>query len=273
MSVADAFKGFLPPVAEKVDANFDLVSSMNLMLPSESQLPPPVPDQNYRVSHVVKLCPREEVLRHINKTPKPEKIDAKSRRIFDIGRAFHTLVQNEWFGKWGWLQGDWECTGCHQRQLETIRPKCCKNCFKSEFFYHEPEPSHPTLGITAHLDGILVNGGKKRVLELKTTHSMQFNLVSNVNRRPQDAHRKQIQMYMFLTGIKDGIILYFNKNESTVHHFDEVYDHKIVDQMLDNLAKARDGMRKKVVPSEKICESKSCARAKQCPVREICFSK
>jgi hypothetical protein len=76
---------------------------------------------------------------------------------------------------------------------------------------------------------------------------------------------------MYLTGIKDGVILYLDKNESLIHHFDETYDESIVMAMLGNLAIARDGMRNKKVPEERVCKTNSCVRAKACPVRKLCF--
>jgi hypothetical protein len=270
MSLASVFK---PIFKEEPDRHieFDLVQNMNKMLSITDQYDPPRPEQKYRVSHVIKLCPREEVLRYLYQIKRVDKVEATLRRTFDIGKAFHTLVQNDWFGKWGWLVGDWECTSCHKMFENSVNPKVCDKCFQTNFFYHELTPASEEHGITAHLDGVLFVGGKKKVLELKTTNAMQFGLVANTNRRPQDAHKRQVNMYMFLTGIKEAVILYFNKNESTVHQFEEKYDESLVQEMLSNLRQARDGMRTGVVPERKVCESKTCSRAKQCPVRDLCF--
>jgi len=273
MSLADAFRAAMRPEQAALPSGspFDLVQLMNKKLPIEELRGPPSPEQTYRVSHVIKLCPREEVLKYIHQVSRVDKVDAKLRRTFDMGKSFHTLVQNEWFGKWGWLLGKWECLNCHDMYLDQLIPRICKKCFQDKFFYHELEPESKEHGITAHVDGILLNDGVKRIVELKTANSMAFNLVANIKRRPQDAHVKQIQMYMYLTGIHEGVILYFDKNESLIHQFDEKFRPDLVDSMLSQLQLARVGMRTKAVPTQKVCDTKSCARAKSCPVRDICF--
>ena len=274
MSLSRVFGSIFSPEQPQVaQTNFDLVQNMNRMLSSSEEYPPPAPDQKYRVSHVIKLCPREEALRFVHQIPRIDKVEAGLRRTFDMGKAFHTLVQNEWFGRWGWLLGDWECLRCRKMHRDTTIPKSCQSCFQSDFFYHELTPANEEHGITAHLDGVLLVGGKRKILELKTANSMQFGLVANTNRKPQEAHRRQVNMYMFLTGIKESVILYFNKNESTVHQFEEQLDEAIVKEMLANLKLARDSMRAGTVPEQRICDSKQCSRAKQCPVRDLCFKK
>lgn len=272
MSLADALRLAGTTKAVAVQQPFDILREMSQRLTSESSSPPPFPEWKYRVSHVIKLCPREEAMRYLKQIPRTEKIDAKLQRIFDFGRAFHTLAQNEWFGKWGLLIGDWECLGCHAMYPGVVIPKVCGHCFQSKFFYHEIEPSSQEHGITAHVDGIILFNDRKYILELKTTNSMQFNLIANINRKPLDSHRKQIQLYMFLCGVKDGIILYMEKNESSVHFFEEKYDEALVKSILDNLAEARRVMKDRILPERTVCVSKSCSRAKQCGVRDLCFS-
>lgn len=271
MSIANAFRQIFEPIGPVSETRFDLSVEIRKKLPTENVYDPPTPEFFYRVSNAIKLCPRQEVLRHIHKVKRIDKIDAKLRKTFDFGRAFHTLVQNEWFGDWQWLHGTWECLRCEHKVLESFKPKLCPKCFKNRFEYIEPELSSIKTGVTGHLDGILKVNGKKYVVELKTTNSMQFNLIANVRRKPLDNHVKQIQMYMFLSGIKEGYILYFGKDDSETHHFEQSYNKDIVNPILEGLLLARTGMRTGTVPERTLCDVKSCARAKACPVRDVCF--
>jgi hypothetical protein len=275
MALADALRAAF----EEPEPFFDLIQEMNLKLASEEVIPPPTADQTYRVSRLVKLCPREEVLRHIHQISKVEKIEPRLRRIFDIGKAFHTLAQNEWFGQWGWLEGHWLCRRCHRVHKDSLRPKTCGlecptgQCQGTDFFYIEIEPADLLHGVTAHVDGILRIGKKKKVLELKTCNAMQFKLVADMKRRPQPAHVLQTQLYMWLTGLKEGIILYMDKDESLLAMFEVKYDPAVIEKALEALALAREGMRTKIVPPREVCDSASCSRAKACPVRNLCFQK
>jgi hypothetical protein len=115
--------------------------------------------------------------------------------------------------------------------------------------------------------------GKKYIIELKTINSMQFNIVANVKRQPLPKHIKQIQLYMHLSKIHEGFILYFGKDDSEVHYFEQSYDKTIVDAVLKDLELTRIAMKTRTVPERTVCETRSCARAKKCPVRDICFTK
>lgn len=249
---------------------FDITSEMNLKLESMEVDPPPMPDKQYRISGLSKLCAREEVLRHIHKVEKKQKIPAKLKRTFDFGRAFHTQAQAEWFGKWGWLVGDWICQNCRKETIKAFRPQRCQ-CGCEIFEYREFYLTDPVLGITGHLDGIIFWEGEPFVLELKTTNSMQYKLVTDINRRPIDAHVDQVVMYMFLTGIKRGKIVYMDKNESLLFHFDVEYMQGVVDRITNEIKMAREGMVSGVVPKRTTCGDKNCSRAKSCPVRGLCF--
>jgi hypothetical protein len=93
-----------------VKQDLDLLSLLARKLESKSEVPIPSPDQVYRVSGLVKMCPREEVLRHIHQVKKFQTIEARLQRVFDFGTAIHEFVQNNWFSDW--LIGEWQCIDC-----------------------------------------------------------------------------------------------------------------------------------------------------------------
>ena len=89
--------------AVEQEKDFSLIEIITKMLPHEEVSEPPTEKTIYRVSEIPRMCPREEVLRAQHKVRKVKKVDARSRRTFDFGNAFHALAQNDWLGKWGFL--------------------------------------------------------------------------------------------------------------------------------------------------------------------------
>lgn len=268
----------LPPIQKEqaplvlIDT-FDLIREINTRLTIENEYAPPEATDNFRASSIVKLCPREEVLRHIHKVPKIEKIESRLKRTFDFGRAFHTLVQDEWLGPWGMLWGNWLCKQCGSLHEYCQYPVQCSRCAYDKFHYEELSFFNDEYGITAHPDGILSTPSGNIVLEIKTTNGRQFKLVSDIRRAPLEQHIFQINLYMWLTGLKEGIILYFDKDESMLCQFYIAYNETITNMLLKRVQDTRLGITNKVVPEKKVCDKPDCARAKSCPVRKQCFNK
>lgn len=254
-------------------SSFDLIREINNKLVMENEVPPFNSNETMRVSSIVKLCPREEALRHKHGLAKIEKIEARLKRTFDFGRAFHTLVQNEWLGPWGLLWGNWICVACGTSHEYCTYPTCCTRCGNKKFLYEELSFFNEEYGITAHPDGIMVTPNGNIILELKTVNARQYKLVSDMRRSPLEQHIFQINMYMWLSGLKDGLILYFDKDESMLCQFNISYNELIVDMLLQRVKKTRQCILDNVVPEEKICEKSDCTRAKTCVVRKYCFSK
>jgi hypothetical protein len=277
MSLANVLQKYLlfEVIEKTLGKPFNLVHYLD-QIHSEEVIPPPRPDQVYRVSHVIKLCAREEVLRFQNQVSKKQKINAKLRRTFDFGENYHRLIQNEILGPRGILLGDWVCIRCHKEYLNQIYPSHpCEECGRyqgrHQFEYRELTPINTEYGISAHVDGILFVGNQKKILELKTVNAISFKLVSEVHQEAIESHRKQIQLYMWLTGIHQGVILYFDKNESQLFQWEEKMNHSYINSVLSGLKEAREGMRTGVVPKRTVCESITCSRAKSCPVSKRCF--
>lgn len=237
----------------------------------EEKVPVPTHDGIYRVSRLVSLCPRQESLMAKHGVEGKSFIDARLKQTFDFGRAFHSVVQNEWLAKHG-LWGIWVCQRCGRRHGPSCHPSKC-SCGYEVFLYEEINIKNDSLGIEGHLDGLIQNGSSRSVLELKTCNSKQYDLCVRMKKRPLESHIKQVQMYMFLSGCVSAVILYFHKDESYLHQFDVQFDKSVVDDVLSSLKSTRDAIAGGYVVSEKVCDSYSCTRAKRCSVRDICFSK
>lgn len=252
--------------------DFDLVNLINRKLESIREVPLATPDRIYRVSEMPRLCPREEVLRVKLNRPKSAQIDARLQRVFDIGTAVHSLVQEEWFAKWGMLWGAWGCQcGFHtDRSVAAPKPETCQ-CGNPRFRYIEMELRAPGIRLGGHPDGVLVHEGRKYVLELKSCNSKQFDLLTRIKNKPLASHVDQIQLYMCLLGIEDGIILYFEKDESQLHQFSVRYSEEHAFGLLGRLIDIREYHESGKVPGREMCENIGCARAKSCVVPKECF--
>lgn len=275
MSLADVISSIRKKADEKERAMllpFNLVDYINQRLTSERIVDPPKDTDVYRVSGLAKFCPREEALRNKFNIPKKESIDSRLQRVFDIGTAFHSLVQNNWLKQWGILWGNWKCPSCRKEFTSCSIKSVCPSCGSNEIQYVELDLKNDEHGITGHCDGILVFNDKKYLLELKTCSSKQFELITRMRNKPLDAHVVQVQMYMYLTGVRSAIVLYFEKDESQVHQFEIHYDNSVVNTVLGYVAQARSGIKTGILPMRELCKEASCARAKACSVRKYCFN-
>jgi hypothetical protein len=269
MSFADVLSGIY---LKKKNKNINLVSFLNERLGSLEKIEPRGENHVFRVSEAIGLCPREEFLRYKLGVPRVVKIDPGLKMTFDLGKAFHSLVQNEWLGKMGVLIGDWKCNNCGSMVKDRTRPEKCFVCSKEDFNFYEVQVVNKEYGISGHPDGILLMEGQKSILELKTFNGKYYSYVL-INKSPMPKHVIQAQMYMWLTGLDSSTILYFNKEDSSMLSFYIKYSKSIVDGVLSNVSLFRDSIRTDKLPERKICETQTCSRAKKCSVRKECFSR
>ena len=90
---------------------------------------------------------------------------------------------------------------------------------------------------------------------------------------PEDAHR-QLQLYMHMTGIHIGIVLVECKNDQKFHTWECFYQPELIADIIIRIntadVMAKDHMDTGNVP-ERICESITCSRARECGMKEACF--
>jgi hypothetical protein len=224
----------------------------------------------YRASGITRLCPREEVLRHFHQVIRTEVIPAKTQITFDFGNAFNDLVQNRWFGKWGWLVGDW-ISPCGKEYFNCKKPAKCDQCNSDVFTYRELSVENRELGLSGHTDGIIENDLARKLVELKTCNSRNFIYITQTLNKPLPQHVDQIQVYFYLFKVFSGAIVYLNKDDSNWVQFSQTYNESMVKRLLEKPKAIRRGIATKVVPKREICDDKDCSRAKACPVKKICF--
>lgn len=270
MGLADVLRGAY--VKKAPTGSIDLVGLINSKLGGRKLQQPHSADSVLRVSTVIKMCPRQEVLRYRLGIPKAEAITPTLQATFDFGNAFHELVQNRWFGQWGILIGDWRCLNCGTVVRNRKIPPHCFLCKGSKFHYEELTPINDKHGISGHVDGVIEVGDYRGVLELKTYNGKAYSYVAMYD-KPMPGHLDQIQMYMWLTKERSGVILYFDKEESKMKNYSVSYQPEVVELFLGRVGQFRHAMRTETLPKRELCGTKDCTRARACTVRKDCFSR
>lgn len=255
-----------------VEARFKLLLEAEKRLSSERNVSIPEVNTPYRISGLARMCPREQVLRARHRVPKREIIDARLRRTFDVGHAFHSLIQNEWFGEWGWLWGEWKCGHC-PRVVLGFRPRQCECGHPAEFRYVEPVIFDSEHNLTGHCDGIIQWGGKKYVVEFKTCNSQVFQFM--IRNNPMSDHLDQVNLYMHYLNVAQGFVVYFCKEDASWREFEVRYDRVRVDGLLKKIRVTNAALADPQipVPPREMCSTDTCSRAKVCSTRKLCFSK
>lgn len=193
-----------------------------------------------------KFCVRQQVLSLLYKQLQGEQLSVELKRIFEEGNAVHE--------KW---------------QRLFIRA----GYGKAEDMDRSQYNSEYELSFTP--DGIVripefYNG--KMILEIKSSNTYSF--------KPATSHpsgEKQMQLYMWLTGIKKGFVLMEDKNTQDFKVFVKDYDPLIVAPFIDRLEQIQHYKRKvleehKMVKRHEKCTSPNCKMAEACPMRDACYN-
>lgn len=126
-------------------------------------------------------------------------IDPRTRRVFDTGHSMHARF-NDYFKEMGILKEN-------ELELWNISP-----------------PIH------AFLDNIIDVDGEDIVVELKSIGDIGFENRLKYG-KPKAEHIQQIQIYLHLTGIPRGLVIYENKNDQNVAIFEVVADPKAIEAL------------------------------------------
>lgn len=255
---------------------------------------PLAPGGYLRGSGLAELCPREEVLASREETQRVKTADADDLLVYAHGHGLHYALQNHVLPRVGVLVGRWICLNCGTNYgvprepsplrvedgvpsaiLEGVlvpRPERC-GCGSTEpndFYYRELSYAAPEYGTGGHPDGFLRLEGREGlgVFEAKSTSNLW-----EVRSAPYVAHAIQVQTYLWFTGLKWAVILYWHKGgqgiPALVEHTVERDDETIA-QIKRTLREVWDGVEGGPLPG-RICQAADSTRAKECKVRGSCF--
>lgn len=249
---------------------------------------PPTPEMWYRFSGISYLCPREEIIAGLLSVKRTWTVTADEAMTYSLGAGWHFVMQNEFLGPAKALYGIWDCWNCHTKVGSTknpaLRPDSCPNSackvpgkdgFEpgKQFMYEEMYLRSDEYRLHGHPDGIVEYGGRKRLLELKTIGLDGFK--HRVDMAPDPNHVVQANLYMWKSGLREAVILYYGKGAYGMRGLREYeidYDEGLVRSTLSTISTIRVGLRTgKLTPRLLACSSKSSDRAKECPMCKECF--
>lgn len=226
----------------------------------------------YHVSSLYYMCPRSVVLQRVlgvSGSPPSAILQAK----FDIGHAMHAWYQNKYFGPMGILWGRWNCSSCGDMIRNSFMPEVpcdCENSRIAVWEYVETRVFCQGLNIVGHCDGIIDRGdGDQYVLELKTMDPYLFSKL----KEPQEAHKCQVRWYAWMQGIDKGLIVYIDKSangKDPIKEFVVKHDSETIEMVRAKIMTCERAFADKTIP-ERTCDNKSCAKAKYCSLKTLCF--
>ena len=212
-------------------------------------------------SHIIQgegeFCYRSAVLSLLCKQNQGENLPARLMRIFAAGNSIHEKWQN-FFDK---LRG---------KKLKADLSKIgITQVGNEERSFSELYELYFTPDCKIITDWDM----RKYVLEIKSMNMFAFKKAVKLQDHPKA--RKQLMMYMYLTGIRHGIILIECKNSQEYEIIFVDYDPEVIKPILARLYEVKD-MKKayildRVLPPKK-CQKCTSTRAKQCNMRDACYN-
>jgi len=237
--------------------------------------------EGVRASGIHALCPRFEVLRARRRLPLLRQDTADARMTFLHGDAIHWAVQNRLLPELEVLVGRWGCLGCGDSvggpasvcmgdfdpaQL-VLRPRQCP-CGSREFGYQEMFLQGD--GLQGHPDGFLRVPWRE---DLGIFEAKSVGYRPQIEEAPLYAHVLQVHVYMHLTGLRWGTILYWHKAgkgvDALVEHTVD-FDPEIVVALREEVRILREGLDGGALPA-RVCGAATDAFAQRCDLVTPCF--
>lgn len=200
-----------------------------------------------------KFCYRQQVLSLFYKMKQGEQVPIGLKKIFEEGDSIHQKWQRL-FIRGGYANPE----DCDRTQFADI--------YDLSF----------TPDIIATLPIDWVESGKYEptevVVEIKSVNTMQFRKMSQ-----HPSGRKQLQLYMYLTGIHKGFVLCEDKNTQEIKVFPYKYNPSEIQEVITRLENIQQ-YKAKVIEKGKMvkrcdnCTGAVCKRAVECPMIDACYN-
>jgi hypothetical protein len=119
-------------------------------------------------------------------------------------------------------------------------------------------------------------GKEEWIVEIKSMNTERYEkaIKEKKEKNTHPSGYKQAQMYMYLTGYKHAMLLLENKNTQEHEERSFEYDEKVVQpyvKRLITLSDLSEDYKNGSELPERVCSSSDVQRAKQCPMRDVCF--
>ena len=270
------------------------------------------PGRSYRVVHasdvtnpMKKFCPRENVLKRLEKVPTPtEFVTTSERVVFDHGNAWNQRIAHYFVGAGkhprGMTIGDWICPACNKEFKFQRRPMHCNECGipGKLLTYEEVRVVSQYSGISCGLDLLLDVGEESLLLvENKTLEKNEFKNLS----KPSAEHLTRTQLYMrcLSEAEQTEVVKSINPNRSVILYsvkggygfidndlkkqsfqdgpyspfkeFEITRDDESLDNMVESARLVELFKKEGKIPLG-VCVNSFDKRAKSCPMFDACFS-
>lgn len=198
------------------------------------------------------FCLRQQVLSLLFEMEQGEELPVKALQIFAAGESIHE--------KWQTMLD--KCTGKKGNSIKLIRNESRSYNEKYELLFTP--------------DSIVEIDGLPYIVEYKSMNTYAFKSALSAT-NPHPSARKQIQLYMFLTGIENGIILIEDKNTQDFMTYLVKFNYKEVLPFIDRLNEIKECKKEflenGILPKrDKRCVSANNDKPKSCNMCAACFN-
>jgi CRISPR/Cas system-associated exonuclease Cas4 (RecB family) len=107
------------------------------------------------------------------------------------------------------------------------------------------------------------------IVELKSINEKGFTYLKGKG-EPKEEHVQQIQLYMYMTGIHSGILLYENKNTQEMMDFYVEYNEEVVQEVVIKIMKAKQYKERTIIPPRDY--AKSSMQCTYCDFKNVCWA-
>lgn len=194
-----------------------------------------------------KFCVRQQVLSLLYKQLQGEQIQVSLMRIFEEGNAIHEKWQRLFI------------RAGYGKAVDMDRSRFNK-------YYELSYTPDGIVNIPEFYDGNMV-------LEIKSMNTFSFKHATS-----HPSGQKQMQFYMWLTGIKKGFVLAEDKNTQDFKIFIEDFNPEVVAPFIDRLEQVKFYKKKalkehKMVKRHEKCSCYNCKMAMTCAMKDVCWGK
>jgi CRISPR/Cas system-associated exonuclease Cas4 (RecB family) len=233
-------------------------------------------------------CPRSSWYAIKYQEAKQESYNFQRLNIFAEGNTIHDKWQG-WLWKEGILQGNWFCKACRTKWWDTS-PQTCQECGSPFLDYAEVSIQNEEHMIIGHADGLIADDRGSALIEIKSVGlgTLRFDapeilMPYNKGRisldelwksikKPFPSHMRQINLYMYCTGIHDAVVIYEFKPTQAVKEFEIRYRPESVEQVLAGCLTVKKALEGGTSPMRPIwAESPASAGCKSCPFNQRCW--
>lgn len=193
--------------------------------------------------------------------PSPDP-DARALAIFENGHSFHNRTEYL-FGKAGILIAPELPIKDEELNISGRTDAVVRNPNKELY----TDTSEITL---VDFDGNVVFQGPNNevvLVELKSINNRGFNRVKNEG--AEGKHAAQLQLYMFLTKIKQGIVFYENKDTQETVEFWLDYNPRLVDQLIEKIKTVNSHVNNKTLPERE--GTRNSYTCNYCEYKDVCW--